>query len=110
MRTNLKQKQTRTGAWARPGSLYRLAPVGDDGEGSTTEKAGLSPATGDDELPFRIEVWNQEKSAVDLVLAVALHASVGYAAFLEAAREFPDRYVTMRLEGKILMRFNGAVH
>jgi len=59
-----------------------------------------------DDLPYRVELWNGARSAVEQVLAVTAHSSIGYAAYHAATREYPDRYVTLRHRNRILSRWN----
>jgi hypothetical protein len=60
----------------------------------------------DDDLPFRIELWNQDRTAVERILATTVNSSIGYAAYHAATREYPDRYVTFRHRNRILARWN----
>ena len=59
-----------------------------------------------DDLPYRVELWNEEGTAVEQVLAVTADSSIGYAAYHAAAREYPDRYLTLRHQNRILSRWN----
>lgn len=59
-----------------------------------------------DELPFKVELWDERRTSVEQLLAVAAHGSIGYAAYYAAAREYPDRYVTLRHNDSILSRSN----
>src|SRR5262249_21218588 len=52
-------------------------------------------APGDD-LPYKVELWSEDHSAVELVLAVTTSSSIGYAAYYAATREYPDRYLALR--------------
>jgi hypothetical protein len=111
MRTNLKAhaigaEQHRLPA---PGVVHQFAPAAGDDPGSEEEKAP-SKAGQRDELPYRVELWDEKKSAVEQVLAVTRNGSIGYAAYYEATRQFPNRYVTLRHKGRILSRFNGPTH
>jgi|SRR5215472_6651384 len=63
-----------------------------------------------DDLPYRVELWNTEKTAVELILAVTASASIGQAAFYAAAREYADRYVTLRHKQAVINRWNGPSH
>ena len=76
-------------------------PGGSPFENSTTPR---------EDLPYRVELWNQQKSSVDLVLAVTASASIGFAAYFAATREYPDRYVTLRHRGSFVSRWNGPAH
>jgi hypothetical protein len=93
-----------------PGALYRLGPAQDreDGKGN-----GVSSAPGPverEDLPYRVELWDTAKAGVEQVLAVAASASIGFAAFYGATREFPERYITLRHKGGIISRWNEPQH
>jgi hypothetical protein len=60
-----------------------------------------------EELPFKVELWNEQRDAVEQVLAVTANGSIGYAAYYAATREFADRYVTLRHKNRIVSRWNG---
>lgn len=64
------------------------------------------PAARED-LPYRVELWDEQKQAVEQVLAVTVNASIGYAAYYAATREHPNRYITLRHKGGIVSRWNG---
>jgi hypothetical protein len=59
-----------------------------------------------EDLTFRVELWDAEKAAVELVLAEALQGSIAYAAFNAAIREYPERYLTLRQDGRIISSCN----
>jgi hypothetical protein len=59
-----------------------------------------------DDLPYRVELWNEDRTSVEQVLAVTAHSSIGYAAYYAATREYPDRYVTLRHRNRVLSRWN----
>ena len=67
------------------------------------------PAARED-LPYRVELWDEGKSQVEQVLAVTVNASIGYAAYYAATREHPTRYITLRHKGGIVSRWNGPAH
>jgi hypothetical protein len=66
-----------------------------------------SSAADDDDLPYAVELWNDQRRLVENHLAMSRNAGVAYAAFYAATRLFPDRYITLRLNGRVLSRFNG---
>jgi hypothetical protein len=92
------------------GRLYRLAPGGgsDEGEGRPARFGRDAPEH--DELPYKVELWNEARSSVETVLAVTANGSIGYAAYYAATREYPDRYVTLRHKNSIVSRWNGPGH
>jgi len=92
------------------GVLYRLRPEDDPDEvGSGTASSGPNPTERED-LPYKVELWDAAKSAVERVLAVTASGSIGYAAFYGATREFPDRFITLRHKNSIISRWNGPQH
>jgi len=70
---------------------------------------GPDPAERED-LPFRVELWNEARTAVEQVLAVTASGGIGYAAFYAATRELPERYITLRHKHRIVSRWNGPGH
>jgi len=61
-----------------------------------------------DELPYRVELWDETRQSVETLLAIAAHGTIAYAAFYAAAREHPQRYITLRHDNKILSRWSGG--
>ena len=59
-----------------------------------------------DDLPYKVELWSEDRTSVQQVLAVTAHSSIGYAAYHAATREYPDRYVTLRHRNRVLSRWN----
>jgi hypothetical protein len=59
-----------------------------------------------DDLPYRVELWNDDRTSVEQVLAVTAHSSIGYAAYFAATREYPDRYLTLSHRNRVLSRWN----
>jgi hypothetical protein len=90
--------------------IYRLAS-GDDAEDEAGRLARFakSPA-GREDLPYRVELWNDAKTAVEQILAVTANSSIGYAAFYAATREHPERYITLRHKNSVVSRWNGPDH
>ena len=88
------------------GLLYLVAPGDPDDSSSRYEPSGRSTGPRED-LPYKVEIWNEGGSAVEQVVAVTANASIGYAAYYAATREFPDRYVTLRHHDSIVSRWNG---
>jgi hypothetical protein len=69
----------------------------------------LNPSERDD-LPYHVELWDEGKNSVELVLAATASASIGYAAYFAATKEFPSRFVTLRHKNSIISRWNGPSH
>lgn len=63
-----------------------------------------------EDLPYKVELWNQARTAVEQVLAITANASIGYSAFYAAARDHFDRYITLRHKNTIVNRWNGPPH
>jgi hypothetical protein len=82
-----------------------MAQGSDDSEDTGSRRSSRSTAPHDD-LPYQVELWTEDRSAVELVLAVTAHSSIGYAAYYAATREYPDRYVTLRHRSRVLSRWN----
>jgi hypothetical protein len=96
---------------ARTGLEYscalELASGSDPGDGIPRSiPVGRSTAP-HEELPYRVELWDEGKRSVEQVLAITAHGSIGYAAYYAATREYPDRYVTLRHKNSIINRWNG---
>lgn len=63
-----------------------------------------------EDLPYRVELWNEDKTEVELLLAVTAGASIGFAAYFAATREYPDRYIALRHKGSFVSRWNAPAH
>lgn len=112
MRAGRRDSDRSTGnrlAW-RLAPAYRLAASGDDQDGSpNSPHFGNRPAEGED-LPYKVELWDERRASVEQVLAVTASGSIGYAAYYAATREFPHRYITLRHKNSIVSRWNGPTH
>ncbi|HXS06249.1 MAG TPA: hypothetical protein VN723_05610 [Rhizomicrobium sp.] len=85
---------------------YRFAS-GDDPEGQDDRAGSARPfAAGSEDLPFKVEVWSEDRSIVEQTLAITANGSIGYAAYYEATREYPNRYITLRHRKRVLARWN----
>ncbi len=92
------------------GSL-RLSPSEDPpGGGSRDLGPGAPGAAGREDLPYKVEVWDTGQEWVEQVLAVTASASIGYAAYFAATREFPNRVITLRHKNSVISRWNGPPH
>lgn len=111
MRANVLQNCSRLRQPAPgPGFVYRLSPGNDsDAPGAGSAASRPDPSERED-LPYKIELWDTARNAVEQVLAVTASGSIGYAAFYGATREFPDRYITLRHKASIISRWNGPQH
>ncbi len=92
-------------------SVLRLSPSGDSsGSGAGDFPLGGLFPPGREDLPYRVEVWDDAKENVEQVLAVTASASIGYAAYYAATQEFPDRFITLRRQNSVISRWNGPPH
>ena len=82
-----------------PGRSGKDMPFGEDG----------SLEDGDD-LPYRVEVWDEAGDQVELIVAVSLSPAIGYAAFYAATREYPGRAVTLRHLKRVISRWTAQTH
>ena len=83
----------------------------DDPDDPAGRLARFGRATaGREDLPYRVELWDETKSTVEQILAVTANGSIGYAAFSAATREHPNRYITLRHKNSIVSRWNGPEH
>jgi hypothetical protein len=78
----------------------------DEGDRGPPFGRGLDPFAGEgDDLPYKVEVWDDTGVYPERVVAVSANPSIGYAAYYAAAREFPGRVITLRHRGEILSRW-----
>jgi hypothetical protein len=86
---------------------FRLVS-GNDPQDGPRKPVRLDRGTaGREDLPYKVELWDEAKTSVEQVLAVTANASIGYAAYYAATREHPDRYVTLRHKNSIVSKWNG---
>jgi len=77
----------------------------DEASEESPRRAGQVVGKGED-LPYRVEVWTEDSRAVEQTLAMTANGSIGYAAYYEATREYPERYVVLRHKNRIVARWN----
>lgn len=76
----------------------------DNGDKSRAGKAGAElPGRGED-LPYKVEIWDEQGVTVEQTIAVTGHGTIGYAAYYAAIREYPDRVITLRYKHQVLSR------
>ncbi|HXR95971.1 MAG TPA: hypothetical protein VN718_08830 [Rhizomicrobium sp.] len=78
---------------------------GDEKTAGPARRTDGAPGKGED-LPYRVEVWSEDYRSVEQTLAMTANGSIGYAAYYEATREYPDRYVVLRHKNRIVARWN----
>ena len=59
-----------------------------------------------EDLPYKVEIWDGTKNSVEAIVAVTASSAIGYAAYYAATGEYPDRYITLRHKGAVLIRWN----
>jgi len=93
-----------------PSVEYRLSSSDDGPHGGPLRRPfPPTPQSGED-LPYRVELWSEDKSSVEQLLAVTANSSVGYGAYYAATQEYPTRYITLRHKSNIISRWNGPGH
>jgi hypothetical protein len=90
---------------------YRVSPSDDPKDGSPEEFFPYGPFSAKrEDLPYRVELWDEAKINVEQVLAVTSGPGIGFAAYHAATREFPDRYITLSHKRGVVSRWNGPSH
>ncbi len=103
-------------AWLRWGRKVvlgsaKLSPSDEPPGGGPGGLPSGGPSTaGREDLPYKVEVWDANQEWVEQVLAVTASASIGYAAYFAATREFPNRVITLRHKNSVISRWNGPPH
>jgi hypothetical protein len=95
------QQPSRT---SRRGVCFAAGSEHDEGSHGTTPSGRDSPKH--EELPFKVELWDEARCTVEQVLALTASGSIGYAAYFAATREYPDRYVTLRHKNSFVSQWN----
>ena len=89
---------------------YRLTPTGDPPEGAPKGAPPDLFPPGREDLPYRVEVWDAAETQFEQVLAVTSSATIGYAAYYAAIREFPNSVIVLRHRGRLVSRWTGRTH
>ncbi len=98
-------------ALALPKHLPLHLAGGDDPDEAQREPVRLDRlAAGREDLPYKVELWDEARQSVELLLAVTASGSIGYAAFYAATREYPNRYITLRHKNNVVSRWNPTGH
>jgi hypothetical protein len=63
-----------------------------------------------EELPYKVELWDEKGEFVDQVVAVSVSPAIGYAAYYAATREFPGRPITLRHKSRVISRWTGLAN
>jgi hypothetical protein len=92
-------------------AAHQLLPSDSPQDGGPGPGIPFSPTPSRrEDLPYHVELWDEGKKAVEMVLAATASASIGYAAYFAATKEFPQRFVTLRHKNSIISRSNGPTH
>jgi hypothetical protein len=81
MRTSLKIPFLGGKAPRFSGAVYRLGTAGDPEDGDPGEASFRPIPTEREDLPYRVELWDEARASVEQVLAVTANGSIGYAAY-----------------------------
>jgi hypothetical protein len=93
-----------------PGVHQFLPPTDPTDEDDGTPRSGGGfPLEGED-LPYKVEVWDEGGKFVEQVVAVSVSPAIGYAAYYAATREFPGRAIILRHKASVLSRWTGRAH
>jgi hypothetical protein len=88
----------------------RFSPGNGPGDDPPRPARSDRPTAEREDLPYKVELWDEAGQSVEQVLAVTANGSIGYAAYYAATREHPTRYVTLRHKNSIISRWNGPKH
>ena len=80
-----------------------------DRDPTTTSPYGGFPHELED-LPYRVEVWDEAGTLIEQVVAVSVSPAIGYAAYYAATREYPGRAITLRHKATVISRWTGKAH
>jgi hypothetical protein len=92
------------------GRLLYLEPPGDREDGISRSVPPRPVPADREDLPYKVEIWNEAGASVEQVVAITANASIGYAAYYAATREYPDRHITLRHKNSVVARWSGPQH
>lgn len=110
MRMNVSRVLPVTSVGAVGSAVARLAPPGDREDGLPRGIPSRPVPADREDLPYKVEIWNETGASVEQIVAVTANASIGYAAYYAATREFPDRHITLRHKNSVVARWSGPQH
>src|SRR5689334_18233145 len=90
--------------------ILHLVPPGDREDGLPRSTPSRPAPVEREDLPYKVEIWNETGASVEQVVAVTANASIGYAAYYAATREYPDRHITLRHKNSVVARWSGPKH
>ena len=88
----------------------RLGPPSDREDGLPRNVPSQPAPAGGEDLPYKVEIWNKAGASVEQVVAITANASIGYATYYAATREYPDRHITLRHKNSVVVRWGGPQH
>ena len=59
-------------------------------------------AAHDDDLPYRVEVWDDKDSHIEEIIALTSDYATAKSAFDEAVKRRPRRFITLRQKARII--------
>ena len=87
--------------------LHQSGPTGCSGKNTLRRKANLTlfaMAGQDDDLPFRIELWDDKDSHIEEVIALASDYATARGAFDEAVKRRPGKLITLRQKARVIQK------
>ena len=90
--------------------VLRLGPPSDREDDLPRSAPSRRVPTEREDLPYKVEIWNEAGAAVEQVVAVTASAGIGYAAYYAATREYPDRHITLRHKNSVVARWSSPKH
>ena len=66
------------------------------------DKPSSFAESGNDELPYAIELWSEDRAQVEKILARAFRISLARAIFRTALEENPGRRIVLRHDGRVI--------
>jgi hypothetical protein len=85
-------------------AAYWFAPGNDPEDPAADLPRFDRPTASREDLPCKVELWDERRVGVEQVLAVTASGTIGYAAYFAATREHPNRYITLRHKNTIVSR------
>jgi hypothetical protein len=59
---------------------------------------------GDDSLPFRVELWDDNVMRIEELIALASDYSSAVGAYEEAVKRRPDKLITLRQQARVIKK------
>jgi len=63
-----------------------------------------------DDLPYKVEVWDETGSFPETVIALAITPALAYAAYYSAVREYAGRDITIRHKDQTISRWHARLN